>query len=239
MNGGINTKKQRIEIIDAARGFAVVLMVLHHFLYDLVTFLDAPRWLFTNTVFDFLHCIFAGLFILLCGVSSNFSRSNLKRGVLTLVMAEIITIVTYFMDMTILFGILHLLAFCMLFYGFTHKLWEKVPKIIMPFFCIAGGFASYYVVNNMETQSENLWMFGFEYPGFASYDYFPVFPWIFVFLFGTWLGYYIKNNKFPKKFYTLKVPVFPAVGRHSLIIYMAHQPVLYLITLIIKFFISG
>lgn len=238
MNGGINTKKQRIQIIDAVRGVAVVLMVIHHFLYDLVSFLDAPEWLFTNTVFDFLHYIFAGLFILLCGVSSNFSRSNLKRGAITLVMAEIITIVTYFMDMTILFGVLHLLAFCMLFYGFTHKLWEKVPKTIMPFLCLIGGFSSYYAVNNIETQSKNLWIFGWKYQGFISYDYFPVFPWIFVFLLGTWLGYYIKNNKFPEKFYTIKVPVFPAIGRHSLIIYMAHQPVLYLITLIIKYFIN-
>ena len=34
----------RIELIDALRGLAVCLMVLHHFLYDLCEFLGAPWW---------------------------------------------------------------------------------------------------------------------------------------------------------------------------------------------------
>ena len=70
----------RIELMDALRGLAVCLMVLHHFLYDLCEFLGAPWWLFTNPVFDVLHYFFAGLFIFLSGISSDFSRSNLKRG---------------------------------------------------------------------------------------------------------------------------------------------------------------
>ncbi len=50
----------RIELMDALRGLAVCLMVLHHFLYDLCEFLGAPWWLFTNPVFDVLHYFFAG-----------------------------------------------------------------------------------------------------------------------------------------------------------------------------------
>ena len=45
-------KKKRIEIIDALRGFSVIMMVCHHFLYDLVEFLNAPGWLFEIPVFD-------------------------------------------------------------------------------------------------------------------------------------------------------------------------------------------
>ena len=84
--------KQRIELMDAMRGLAVCLMVIHHFLYDLCAFCGAPWWLFTNPVFDPLHYFFAGLFILLSGVSSNFSRSNLKRGLKALAVSLGITL---------------------------------------------------------------------------------------------------------------------------------------------------
>ncbi len=227
-------KKKRIDSIDALRGLAVVLMVCHHFFFDLVTFLDAPDWLFSNPVFDILHYVFAGIFIGLCGVSSRFSGSNIKRGLLTLVVATVISVVTYFMDMPIIFGVLHLLAFCMLFYGLTGRFWEKLPMMIMPVFTVIGTVVSAWCVNNIEIDSDKLWILGWDYEGFVSYDYFPLLPWIFVFLFGTWLGYYIKENKFPKKFYTLTVPVLPQIGRHALIIYIVHQPVLYGITMLIK-----
>lgn len=231
-------KKKRIDSIDALRGLAVVLMVLHHFFYDLVEFLDAPEWLFSNPVFDKLHYVFAGIFIGLCGVSSRFSRSNLKRGFITLIAAGIITVVTYLIDMPIIFGVLHLLAFCMLFYGLTGKLWEALPKWIMPIFTVAGTVISAWCVSNIEIESKNLWIFGWTYDGFVSYDYFPLLPWIFVFLFGTWLGCYIKEQKFPRWFYTARIPVLPKIGRQALIIYLLHQPVLYGLTMLIKLIIK-
>ena len=227
-------RKQRIQIIDALRGLAVILMVLHHFMYDLVEFLGAPEWLFTNPVFDTLHYIFSGVFISLCGVSSNFSRSNLKRGFITFVIAEVITLVTVIMDMPIIFGVLHLLSVCMLFYGVTHKFWEKVPKRIMPIFCAAAVIVSVYCVKNIKTDSHILWIFGWTYDGFVSFDYFPLFPWIFIFLLGTWIGYYIKENKFPEWFYSAKIPILPKIGGYSLWIYVAHQPILYGITMLIR-----
>ena len=226
-------KKKRIEIIDALRGFAVVLMVCHHFLYDLVTFLDAPDRFFSNRVFDVLQPFFAGVFIVLCGVSSNFSRSNIRRGIITLCFALGVTGVTVLLEMPIVFGILHLLSFCMLFYGILQKLIEKIPGI--PFFVISVLLAiiSAYCVNNIPVQSDNLWIFGWTGKDFLSYDYFPLFPWLFVFLAGTVIGRYIAGGNFPAKFYTVKIPVFSTIGRHALIIYIVHQPVLYLITLLI------
>ena len=110
-------KKQRIELMDALMGLAVILMVIHHFLYDLAAFCGAPWWVFSNPVFNVLHYIFAGLFILLSGVSSNFSRSNTIRGLKALGCAVVITVVTVWMDMDIWFGILHLLGTCMVVYG--------------------------------------------------------------------------------------------------------------------------
>lgn len=228
-----NQKKKRIEIIDALRGFAVILMVCHHFLYDLVEFLDAPSWLFTNPVFDILQPFFASVFIALCGVSSNFSRSNIKRGIFTLAVAICITGVTVILEMPIIFGVLHLLSVCMIFYGITQKLWEKIPKTVLLIFSMLGIIISSYCVNNIEIHSEHLWMFGWKYDGFLSYDYFPLFPWIFVFLLGACVGYCVKENRFPKWFYETKVPVLPFIGRHALVVYIIHQPILYGITLLL------
>ena len=77
MTGSDNpSQRKRIDLIDALRGLAVLLMVFHHLMFDLVEFLGAPTWFFANPVFNFLHYIFAGVFIFLSGVSSQFSRSN-------------------------------------------------------------------------------------------------------------------------------------------------------------------
>lgn len=227
--------KTRIDLIDALRGLAVILMVIHHFLYDLVVFLGAPPWLFSNPVFHFLHYIFAGLFIFLSGISSRFSRSNLKRGVKVIAVALVITLVTVLMDMPILFGILHLLGFCMVFYGLTSQSWDKVHPVLMPVLCVSLVVISAVVVQTTDPGVDFLWMFGWVPQGFYSADYFPIFPWIFVFLLGTWAGKYIIEHKLPEWFYTFTMPILPPVGRKALLIYILHQPVLYGITMGIQY----
>ena len=227
--------KQRIELMDAMRGLAVCLMVIHHFLYDLCAFCGAPWWLFTNPVFDPLHYFFAGLFILLSGVSSNFSRSNVKRGLKALAVSLGITVVTYFMGMPIVFGVLHLLGACMLLYGLTQKLWQRLndkAPWVTPAVSAVSVLATAKLVNGYPTTIPHLWMFGLTTPDFYSSDYFPLLPWMFVFLLGTWAGKYVRAGRLPRWFYEAKAPRLAAVGRQSLLIYVVHQPVLYGLTML-------
>ena len=224
----------RIELMDALRGLAVCLMVLHHFLYDLCAFLGAPWWLFTNPVFDMLHYFFAGLFIFLSGISSDFSRSNLKRGAKAMALALGITLVTYFMNMTIVFGVLHLLASCMLLFGLTRGFWEALPAWVLPVLCLALIFLTAPCADGVTTQTPQLWLFGFTTPDFASADYFPLLPWFFVFLLGTWAGRYVKAGRLPQWFYTAKAPRLALVGRHALLLYVLHQPLLYALTMLLR-----
>lgn len=224
----------RIDFINAIRGFAVILMIVHHFMYDLVTFLDAPSWLYSNGILDIFQRFFAGVFICLCGVSSRFSHSNIKRGIATLCAAGIISAVTFFIEMPIIFGVLHLLGTCMLFYGLSKKLWDVIPRWLTLIISVAGTIITAWCITNVHIENKNLWILGWTYNGFVSHDYFPLFPWIFVFLFGTWLGFYIRDNRFPRWFYTTKIPILPTIGRHSLLIYIAHQPVLYGVTVLLK-----
>lgn len=231
---GAGAPRKRIDLMDAARGLAVILMVIHHFLYDLVEFLGAPGWLFSNPVFDLLHYIFAGLFICLSGVSSRFSRSNLARGIKVFAIAMVISLVTWFMDMPVRFGVLHLLGFCMIFYGVIRKVRGPEVYAFEPVLYILLLVGSALAVEHIAIDSRHLWMFGWTYPGFYSSDYFPIFPWLFVFLFGTWAGKHIRDGKLPGWFYTTKVRVLPAVGKKALWIYVIHQPVLYGITMLLS-----
>lgn len=232
------TQKKRIDIIDALRGLAVLLMVIHHLLYDSVTFLDAPTWFFSNPVFDILQYVFAGLFIFLSGVSSQFSRSNIKRGAKVFAIAIVLTIVTSlpFLDMPIRFGVLHLLGLSMLFYGLTRKVWDSIPRLIAPVIYIVLLVGSALAVSLIRLDVPFLWMFGWTQPGFYSADYFPLFPWLFVFLLGTWAGIFIVEHKLPQWFYDRRIAFFPAVGKKALLIYVLHQPVLYGIVMAIVYF---
>jgi len=231
-------KRGRIQIIDALRGLALVLMVFHHAFYDAVAFLGAPVWLFTNPVFDFLHNIFAGVFIALAGVSSRFSRSNWRRAGLCALAAFAVTFVTAQVGETVRFGVLHLLAACMLLYSACEDIWLKKhsddkPRYIFGLIWVLLTAGSAIALKYAKFTFPFAAILGLPESGFASADYFPLLPWVFVFAFGAWAGKFIAQNRFPAKFYTISVPVLPAIGRKSLLIYLFHQPVLYALTLLI------
>jgi len=235
-------ESKRIEIIDALRGLSVILMVFHHFFYNLAEFMGAPWWIYSNPVFDILSPFFAGLFIFLSGVSSRFSRGNTNRGAKALIIAMLITYVTVRMGMPIWFGVLHLLGFSMLFFGITQKFWDIIPRKAAPIIYITVIITTALLREHVDITVSNVWLhdivsiLGWPQKGFISLDYFPLLPWIFVFLLGTWAGIYIKDRKLPEWFYEAKFPFFPAVGRKALFIYVLHQPVLYgLVMLMLHF----
>ena len=237
-------KKKRIDIIDALRGFAITLMVIHHALYNFAAFLDAPWWIYKNPVFNVLQALFIGVFIVISGVSSRFSKGNIERGAIVIVIAVIITYVTVRMEMPIYFGILHLLGLLMIFYGLTRKLWDNIPGKIAPLIytalIIASILARVYLSPSSDVPvfRDLLSILGWRQRGFINFDYQVILPWIFVFLFGTWVGEYIRKGKFPSWFYEIKIPFFPLIGRNALLIYVLHQPVLFGITMVIAYFMA-
>ena len=68
--------------------------------------------------------------------------------------------------------------------------------------------------------------FGFLPFDFYSTDYFALLPWLFLF----WAGYYLHKAVGRRRMEPLRRPVCPVLGwmgRHSLLLYLLHQPVIY------------
>jgi uncharacterized membrane protein len=75
-------------------------------------------------------------------------------------------------------------------------------------------------------------------------DYMPLFPWLGVFLIGCVIGricYKDKKTLFTGRGKVMKAIARPVefIGRHSLIIYLVHQPLVYAILFLIFMLING
>lgn len=67
--------------------------------------------------------------------------------------------------------------------------------------------------------------FGFMSKSFFSTDYFPLLPWLFLF----WAGYFLHHLLGRGRLAPLRRSVCPPLGwmgRHSLVLYLLHQPVI-------------
>lgn len=230
--------RDRIEGIDALRGLSILLMLFYHFLFDLTHFGAAPLSLFNNLPMDVLQQYIACSFILLAGISSRVSRDNVRRGLIVFASGMLVSLVSQFVDMPIRFGILHLLGWSMVAYGLGRCWIDRIPRKAAAFLYLGGFFLSRWIFNRTY-EIGWLYVFGITDRHFYSADYFPLFPWIFLFLLGTWAGPFVWERRLPKGFYSLKVPVLPSVGRRSLLIYLLHQPVLYSLTMGILRLIRG
>ena len=228
----------RIALIDALRGLSLVLMVIHHLLFDLNLFGMFPGWLLNSWPIYVLHVIFAGVFILLSGVSSRFSRSNVRRGLKTWGCALLVTLVTWAVRMPAWWGILHLLGFCMILYGLAHRWLDRMPPIPGMVLYLALFLVLAFTILDRPFDVQGLSILGLRSRDFVSSDYFPIFPWVLMFLFGTCFGRLVEVGRLPRKFYEFDMPVLPEIGRKSLWIYLLHQPVLYGITWLIARIIS-
>ncbi len=225
--------RRRIWEIDFLRGLAIILMVGYHLLFDLGEFRGVRRFLgFSTDLSTFAwtaaHHFFAGLFVLLSGISSTLSRNNIRRGLRLLAVSFAVTAVTYLFDpaSSIFFGILQCLAVSMLIYG-------AALKNAGPLGCAAGGAiviglgaALRMLTRGVVVPFDWLLPFGITSPTFSSYDYFPLLPWFGIFLAGAALGksvYAPKQSLIP---WRLPESFINTAGRHSLLIYILHQPII-------------
>lgn len=235
-------EKKRVYLLDEIRGLCILLMVAYHATFDFVYFFNIDIPIFHARFFDFAQPFVAGIFIFISGIACRFSKNNLKRGALVLGLAAVVSLVTWIMyrDQFIIFGILHLLGLCMIVFALARPLLDKLHPVgaavvfALLFAFTLGvknghiGFPPLSLEMPRELyRSGIMTALGFSAPSFASFDYFPVLPWMPLFLCGSCVGVYFAGGHLPAFFYQKHAGWLCAVGKRTLIIYMLHQPVVY------------
>lgn len=241
----METGKERLLLMDGIRGFAIVNMILFHFLYDFfIIYQRDPIWYERPWVFLWQQMI-CWTFILISGMTWNLGRRKVRRGILLNFWGLVITVITWLImpHQTVWFGILNFLGCACLLLIPLEKILKKIPAVlgmlgsVFCFFLFQNISVGYLGIGESEWFSVPQWLYdtkvftilGFPFPGFYSSDYFPVLPWIFLFFLGYYISLFLqKKAKLYEKFY-INVPLLTKIGQKSLIIYLLHQPLCMLV----------
>jgi len=227
------SKGGRFWEVDAARGVAILMMVVYHFTFDLYAFGGYDVDAVTGFWARFADAT-ASLFLFLVGVSLAISsrrggggfRKYLLRGLSIFGYGMLLTAIFLVFGMgMVAFGILHLIGVSIvLSYPFL-KL--RFANLALGAVIFAAGL---YVQAGAPTGSAWLLPFGVVPEGWAMPDYRPLLPWFGVVLIGLFFGNVVYGDGrrpagLPAAAPVLARPLLP-LGRNSLAIYLVHQPVM-------------
>lgn len=225
--------------LDTIRGLALVNMIAYHACWDLVWIfgVDMPWYRgFGAHVWQQGIC---WTFIVLSGYCWSLGRRKLRRGLASFGGGALVTAVTFlFMPSNLVFcGVLTLLGAGTLLLILLEPLARRIPARAG----LAGCFCLFLLLRDVNSSwlgfegvrvaEVPAWLYrdwltaclGFPPAGFFSTDYFSLLPWFFLFL----TGYFLYRVRPEAGAGGRPVPVLTAMGRHSLLIYLLHQPVVY------------
>jgi len=229
-----DTPRFRIALLDVLRGVAILAMIAYHFCFDLEFFGLADIGVTEHWGWIAFVRTIPASFLGISGISFYLAHRNglhwrsfwWRLGYLAAA-AMLVTVISYFADpdAMIWFGILHCIAASSLLgLAFLRApLWLVLTAAIV---VLVGPLFATPALNS----SFLLWLgLGTEAP--PSNDYNPIFPWFAFFLIGIALARLLEPHA-AKTVWARWRPVAPATrllsvaGRHSLVIYLLHQPIL-------------
>jgi len=230
----------RVIGLDIFRGYALFMMVIFHFSFDLNNFHYLDLDLKHGDFWKYFRYLIVTMFVFSAGISLKLANENgidskkLIKRVLTLSVASLLVSIgsyTQFPSTWIYFGILHFFLFA----SIVGVLFLNVPKIslFMGIIIIAGynlHFLNMHWLYNILQAPLHL-------PIRYTEDLATIIPWFGVFLLGVVFAYYklhllVFNNKFFNNRNRFN-RFFSLIGKHTLVIYLLHQPILFTLFYII------
>jgi len=227
---------RRYAVVDVLRGVAILLMFVFHFSWDLSYFGFADFQISTDPFWIWFARSIAGTILLVMGISQAvtaaqpFDRQRfIKRFIVIAVSASTISAGTYMMDPNtfIFFGILHHIALVSL----IMPLLIRQPTQMIAALAAICFIAPYFFVHEVFLV-EWLWWVGLSPVTPLTNDYVPLMPWLGMSLIGVIVGQYLFVNR-PSTTLGNWQPastfahMTQFAGRHSLVLYMVHQPILF------------
>ncbi len=236
----------RYPIVDAVRGTAIALMFVYHFMFDLryynvvaIDFNNDPVWLGLRTLIVSLFLGIMGVSLHLATTNGFNQRTFVQRLLQVIGCASLVSLSSYMMfpKSMIFFGILHFIAAA-----------SVLGLLFYRWFWVNLGVGMAILIVGLTIQHPWFDQPGWQWIGLMTYkplteDYVPLLPWFGVVLLGLFIGKWLFSSSPPPsiRWAGLAEPVRKNLvqwqgktrfsrllafgGRHSLPIYMLHQPV--------------
>ena len=241
----------RLHLLDALRGLTLISMTVYHAMWNLVHLYGIDGAWFTGPAGYFWQQSICWTFIALSGFCFSLGRNPAKRGLIIFLGGILVSVVTHLVmpAARITFGILTFTGSAVLLTAAAERLLRKAPPL--PGLLVSGalfallrnvpkgslGFEGLVLVRLPRCLPRNYLTayLGLPPADFWSADYFPLLPWLLLFLCGYFLFRVFQVRGWNERFFARgNFPVLNFLGRHSLIVYLLHQPVIYgLMTLLI------
>jgi uncharacterized membrane protein len=221
----------RLPLVDLARGVALLAMAVYHFFWDLEFFGLADLGVTENMLWIAFARAIAASFLALVGLGLVLGHTNgvklkpfLRRLAIIVAAAAAITGLSYFADPDgiIWFGILH----CIAVSSVIGLLFLHLPVIVVILAGMACIAAPYVATSPVFNGLGWIWL-GLAQDVIPSNDYNPLLPWFGYVLLGIAAARLFPPEKWP--FWQPRSIASRALcfaGRHSLIVYLVHQPLL-------------